>query len=65
MDSMVAFYWITNPEKLWKVFVANRVKRIAEITEETGALWKYCPTRENAPELGSRGASLEKMERGS
>ena len=40
MDSKVALYWITNPEKPWKVFVANRVRTIAEITEETGALWK-------------------------
>ena len=30
MDSMVALYWITNPWKGWKVFVANRVKKIAE-----------------------------------
>ena len=29
MDSMVALYWLTNPAKAWKVFVANRVRKIA------------------------------------
>ena len=32
MDSMVALYWLTNPAKAWKVFVANRVRKIAEAT---------------------------------
>jgi hypothetical protein len=58
MDSMVALYWITNPGKPWKVFVANRVKRIAKITEETEAAWKYCPTNKNLADLGRRGASF-------
>jgi len=31
----VALYWITNPGKPWKVFVANRVKKMVEITGET------------------------------
>ena len=34
MDSMVALYWILNPGKSWKVFVANRVWEMAQITEE-------------------------------
>ena len=64
MDSMVALYWISNPGKLWKVFVSNRVRKIAEITQETGIEWKYCPTDKNLADLGNRGASLEKMQRG-
>ena len=36
MDSMVALYWISSPRRPWKVFVANRVRKIAEITEEVG-----------------------------
>ena len=36
MDSMVALYWIRNPGKPWKVFVSNQVKKMAEITGETG-----------------------------
>ena len=62
MDSMVALYWILNPGKSWKVFVANRVRKIAQITEEVGIQWKYCPTERNLADIGSRGASLKKME---
>jgi hypothetical protein len=38
MDSMVALYWICNPGKSWKVFVSDRVRKIAEITHETGII---------------------------
>ena len=31
MDSMVAWYWITNPGKSWKVFVANRVRKMLRL----------------------------------
>ncbi|XP_028413770.1 uncharacterized protein LOC114536615 [Dendronephthya gigantea] len=64
MDSMVALYWICNPGKAWKVFVSNRVRKIAEITHDTGIKWKHCPTEKNLADLGSRGASLNKMEKG-
>ena len=64
MDSMVALYWIRNPGKPWKVFVSNRVKKMAEITGETGISWKYCPTEKNLADLGSRGAGVHKMETG-
>ena len=62
MDSMVALYWILNPGNSWKVFVANRVRKIAQIAEEVGIEWKYCPSEMNLADLGSRGASLSKME---
>lgn len=61
MDSMVALYWLSNPERPWKTFVANRVKKVAEITNEIGLLWKYCPSSKNLADLGSRGATIEKM----
>ena len=64
MDSMVALFWICNPGRTWKTFVSNRVRKIAEITEETGIVWRYCPTDRNLADLGSRGASVEKMQRG-
>ena len=38
IDSMVALYWITNPGKTWKVLVANRVKKGAEITRDSHQL---------------------------
>ena len=61
---MVALYWIRNPGKPWKVFVANQVRKIAEIVDETGIVWKYCPTEKNLADLGSRGAGIQKMETG-
>ena len=48
--------------KSWKVFVVNRVRKMAKITEELGIQWKYCPTERNLADIGSRGASLKKME---
>ena len=62
MDSLVALFWINNPGKAWKVFVANRVKKMAEITDEVNIVWKYCPTKMNLADLGSRGASIDKLE---
>ena len=62
MDSMVALFWINNPGKSWKVFVSNRVKKIAEITNEVNISWKYCPTKLNLADLGSRGANIGKLE---
>ena len=59
----MSIYWILNPAKQWKTFVSNRVKKIAEITEEVKIQWKYCPTEANLADLGSRGASLNKMEK--
>ena len=63
MDSLISLYWILNPGKPWKTFVSNCVKKLAEITEEVAIQWKYCPTEQNLADLGSRGASLNKMER--
>ena len=61
MDSMVALYWLSNPGKPWKTFVSNRVKKIAEITNEIGLVWKYCPSSSHLADLGSMGATIEKM----
>ena len=58
---MVALYWISNPGKSWKVFVANRVRKIAQISRELEIQWKHCPSEMNLADLGSRGASLSKM----
>ena len=63
MDSMVALYWICNPGKSWKVFVSNRARKMARITQEAGIKWRHCPTDKNLADMGSRGASLEKMKK--
>jgi hypothetical protein len=62
MDSTVALFWILNPARSWKTFVANRVRKIASITSEFNIKWKYCPSKENVADLGSRGASINRME---
>ena len=64
MDSMVALYSITNPGRGWKVFVSNRVKKIAETAGPINITWKYCPSELNLADLGTRGATILKMERG-
>ena len=64
MDSLVALFWIISPESPWKVFVSNRTRKIAKITEEVGIAWKYSPSGDNLADLGSRGASIDKMEKG-
>ena len=62
MDSLAALFWISNPVKPWKVFVANRVKKIASITAEFGIEWKYCPTKTNIADLESRGTSVNRID---
>ena len=64
MDGMVALYWITNPRRGWKVFVSNRVKKIAETAGPVNITLKYCPSELNLADLGSRGATIVRMEKG-
>jgi hypothetical protein len=61
-NSTVALFWILNPARSWKTFVANRVRKIASITSKLDIKWKYCPSKENVADLGSRGASNNRME---
>ena len=44
--------------------MANQVRKIATVTEKLNISWKYCPTDKNIADLGSRGASVDKMEKG-
>ena len=46
------------------MFVSNRVKKIAETAGPMNITWKYCPSELNLADLGSRGATIVKMERG-
>ena len=64
VDSMVVLYWLINPAKQWKAFVANRVKKIVETTSNLPIAWKYCLSSKNLADLGSRGANLAKLEQG-
>lgn len=53
-DSMTALAWINTPPHKLKVFVANRVVKIQELTCTT--LWRHVSTEENPADLASRGA---------
>ena len=64
MDGMVALYWITNLGRGWKVFVSNRVKKIAETAGPVNITWKYCPSELNLADVASRGATIVRMEKG-
>ena len=64
MDSTVSLYWLINPGNNCEVFVENRVRKIATVTEKLNISLKYCRTGKNIADLGSRGASLDKMEKG-
>ena len=64
MDSVVALYWITNQGKTWKAFVSNRVRKISKIIKDNTVKWKHCPSEKNVADLGSRGASKEKLGNG-
>ena len=64
MDGMVALYWITNPRRGWKVFVSNRVKKIAETAGPVNITLKYCPSELNLADVGSRGSTIVRMEKG-
>ena len=64
MNNTMALYWLMSPGNNWKVFVANRVRKIATVTEKLNMSWQYFPTDKNIAELGSRGALVDKMEKG-
>jgi hypothetical protein len=40
MDSLVALFWVKSSEKPWKVFMSNRTRKIAVITEQVGIDWR-------------------------
>lgn len=52
-DSMVVLSWLRTPPHLLKVFVANRVVKILDITSPTQ--WLHISTKLNPADLASRG----------
>ena len=52
LDSKTALFWIRNRGE-WKQFVKHRVKEILKMSDKGD--WRYCPSRENPADIGSRG----------
>ena len=40
------------------------MRKIAEIPQETGIVWRHCPTDKKLADFGSHGASINKMQKG-
>ena len=59
-DSMNVLYWISQPGKQFKPYVANRVGEIQEKTDTNQ--WRHVPTKQNPADLGTRGLSLSDLE---
>ena len=58
-DSTVALSWIRGQACNFTVFVANRVTRIQQLTDNME--WRYVPTNENPADILSRGASPQEL----
>ena len=52
-DSTTVLHWVTNPDLQLKAFVANRVAKVVERSQD--ATWAYVNTRQNPADVGSRG----------
>ena len=58
-DSMTVLRYISNEERRWKIFVANRIAEIREHTEVSQ--WRYVPSSQNPADDATRGLSAEVM----
>ncbi|XP_031638945.1 uncharacterized protein LOC116351048 [Contarinia nasturtii] len=58
-DSTIALQWINRPVHELKLFVANRVKRIQEVTSVQN--WYHVRTTDNPADLISRGISVKEI----
>ena len=70
LDDVETFYWVDNKIVLgyifnqtrrYRVFVANRVQAIEDLTGNKN--WNYVPTKENPADYSSRGISLKESEK--
>ena len=58
-DSQVTLWRLQNPYNNYKVFVANRLKTIQQLSSPSD--WYYVSTVENPADLASRGEKLEEL----
>lgn len=58
-DNTIALHWINKPIHTLKLYVANRVKKIQELSDITR--WQHIRTHENPADLVSRGLSAAEL----
>lgn len=58
-DSEVTLAWIRGESNRWKIFVANRVKEICQLSDKND--WRYVPSKENSADCASRGLLPEQL----
>lgn len=58
-DSSIVLAWIRSSSNKWKIFVANRVGEIQELT--TVAEWFHVPTECNPADIISRGCNSAQL----
>ncbi|XP_075230309.1 uncharacterized protein LOC142329520 [Lycorma delicatula] len=58
-DSMIALHWIHGQSTNWKLFVANRVSEIQQLT--SNAKWHHIESPSNPADILSRGCLPEKL----
>ena len=58
LDSQTTLFWIMNRGE-WKQFVKHRVNEILKLSDKGD--WRYCPSRENPTDIGSRGTSASEL----
>lgn len=58
-DSTVTLGWIKTPPHTLKTFVANRISKIQDLTEE--AIWLHVASEDNPADLLSRGVTVQRL----
>ena len=61
VDSKIVLGYIYNDSKRFKIYVANRIRKIKD--ETTKEQWRYINTKENPGDDASRGLSIKQAER--
>jgi hypothetical protein len=55
-DSRDVLYWLSQPSKIFKTFVANRTGACQALTKISE--WRHVPSAQNAADLGTRGMTV-------
>ena len=58
-DSTTVLYWLRTPEMRHRIFVANRIAKILDVSSAFD--WKYVSSKANPADDGTRGYSVEQM----